>query len=80
MSSLALLAHAGARQVVLKAMYSTEASLGRLDAVHLPAPSALALHSRRVMIGKARVCTSFIEVPQEVSLGDCTIGPTPALR
>lgn len=62
-------------QIVLKAMYNEEAGLlGRLDSVHAPAPQALTLHSRRVMIGKARVCTSFIEVPQEVNLGDCTIG------
>ena len=28
----------------------------------------------QVILGKAKVCTSFMEVPRQVDLGECTIG------
>jgi predicted transposase YbfD/YdcC len=29
---------------------------------------------RKVMMGKAKVCTSFVDVPRDIDLGDCAIG------
>ena len=37
-------------------------------------PDIQNLTFRKVILGKAKVCTSFVDVPREVDLGQCTIG------